>query len=87
MKIDSILGYNRHLALDIDSDNRPDLYFTSVLIMKNGESYLYLQARAGGGTGARILTTENPQPVGASLWTSPLVKGAVVGNRAPAGSS
>jgi hypothetical protein len=84
MKIDSILGYNRHVALDIDSDGRPDLYFTSVLIMENGESYLYLQARPGSSTGTRILTTQNPQPLDNALWTLPLAKGAVIGNQAPA---
>lgn len=78
--IDSVLAYNKHVPLDLDSDGKPDIYFTSVLINENEESCLYLQARAVGGSGTRILTAKHPQLVGNGRWALPLTKGTLIGD-------
>lgn len=79
--VDSVLAYNRHVPLDLDGDGSPDLYFTSVLVMEDDESCLYLQVRAGSGTGTRVLVVRNPQLVSSRRWAYPLPKGAVIGDK------
>lgn len=80
--IDSVLAYNRHVPLDLDSDGSPDLYFTSMLVIEDNKSCLYLHARAVGGTGTRVLVAKNPQLVSNGRWAYPLPEGAVIGDKA-----
>jgi hypothetical protein len=77
--VDSVLAYNRHVSLDIDSDAKTDLYFTSALFEENDELCLYLNARAVGGSGTSILIGENPELISGGRWAYPLAGGAKIG--------
>lgn len=71
------LSYNRFITLDINGDQRDDLYFTSVLIY-DGQSHLYLFASPTSSSMGMLLLDESIPTDMNQKWAQPITKGEPV---------
>ena len=85
-KIDSVLAYNKHLSLDLNSDGKYDFNFSSVLLMEGGKSYLYLQVKPNGAEGNKVLLSKDPELTTNGMWAYPLATGSLITETPESGS-
>ncbi|RFZ92613.1 hypothetical protein D0C36_14450 [Mucilaginibacter conchicola] len=77
-KLNSSLGYNKHIFLDANADGVVDISFSSVLIMHDGTQHLYLSAYSKATTGNRVYVQKGDELVNGGLWTYPFSEGQII---------
>lgn len=73
-KIDAEVRYNKRVSLDLNGDNDDDLDMIGHLMMENGKSHLYLQAKVINGSNHKIMLKENPETGSEGYWVYPFEK-------------
>lgn len=77
-KVNAVVAYNKHLALDVDADGAADFSFNSVLIQHNDKPHLYLLVSPKTAKVAKVMVQQGEELVVNALWSFPLEKDILI---------